>query len=163
MVRAEITRPPTATRNPAGRVLEVLGRLEDKGVDLKVVMAKYALPDAFPRGGRGGGGRACRSEVRDEDRAGRTDFRPWPTITVDPETARDHDDAISLDRMPQRATGCWRVHIADVAHYVRQGSRARPGGVPARHVRVLSRTASCPCCRTRCRAASAAWSTARTA
>ena len=45
---AEITRPPTATRNPAGRVLEVLGRLDDPGVDLKVVMAKYGLPDAFP-------------------------------------------------------------------------------------------------------------------
>ena len=48
MVAAEITRPPTATRNPSGRVLQVLGRLEDPGVDLKVVMAKYELPDAFP-------------------------------------------------------------------------------------------------------------------
>ena len=48
MVSAEITRPPTATRNPSGRVLAVLGRLEDPGVDLKVVMAKHGLPDAFP-------------------------------------------------------------------------------------------------------------------
>src|SRR5262245_10365197 len=48
MVVLEITRPPTATRNPAGRVLSVLGSLDERGVDLKVVMAKYGLPDAFP-------------------------------------------------------------------------------------------------------------------
>ncbi len=120
MVSAEITRPPTATRNPTGRVLEVLGRLADKGVDLKVVMAKHALPDSFPPEVEEEAARVPRS-VRDEDRAGRTDFRPWPTITVDPETARDHDDAISLDRLPN---GHWLlgVHIADVAHYVPEGS-----------------------------------------
>jgi ribonuclease R len=120
MVSAEITRPPTATRNPAGRVLEVLGRLEDKGVDLKVVMAKHALPDAFPPEVEEQAARVPQV-VRDEDRAGRTDFRPWPTITVDPETARDHDDAISLDRM---GNGHWLlgVHIADVAHYVPEGT-----------------------------------------
>ena len=59
--------------------------------------------------------------MRPADIAGRTDFRPWDTVTVDPETARDHDDAISLDRLNE---GGWRlaVHIADVAHYVRPGS-----------------------------------------
>jgi ribonuclease R len=121
MVAAEITRPPSATRNPAGRVLEVLGRLDEKGVDLKVVMAKYALPDAFPEDVEEEARRVPPS-VTDADREGRTDFRPWVTITVDPETARDHDDAISLDRM---GNGNWllAVHIADVAHYVRQGSR----------------------------------------
>jgi len=121
MVSAEITRPPTATRNPTGRVLEVLGRLEDKGVDLKVVMAKHALPDSFPPDVEEEAVRVPQS-VRDQDRVGRTDFRPWPTITVDPETARDHDDAISLDRLPN---GHWLlgVHIADVAHYVPEGSR----------------------------------------
>jgi ribonuclease R len=120
MVSAEITRPPSATRNPAGRVLEVLGRLEDKGVDLKVVMAKHSLPDAFPAEVEEQAERVPQV-VRDEDRAGRTDFRPWPTITVDPETARDHDDAISLDHM---GNGNWLlgVHIADVAHYVPEGT-----------------------------------------
>jgi ribonuclease R len=120
MVASEITRPPTATRNPIGRVLEVLGRLDEKGVDLKVVMAKYGLPDAFPAEVEAEATRVP-TEVRPEDLAGRTDFRSWPTVTVDPETARDHDDAISLDRLPN---GHWRlaVHIADVAHYVREGS-----------------------------------------
>lgn len=120
MVSAEITRPPAATRNPVGCVLEVLGRLEDPGVDLKVVMAKFALPDAFPADVEAAA-LAVPASVRPEDVAGRTDFRPWATVTVDPETARDHDDAISLDRMPN---GHWllAVHIADVAHYVRVGS-----------------------------------------
>jgi ribonuclease R len=120
MVSAEITRPPTATRNPSGRVLEVLGRLQDPGVDLKVVMAKYGLPDAFPQEVEAEAARVP-SQVGPADVAGRTDFRPWTTVTVDPETARDHDDAISLDRLPH---GHWRlaVHIADVAHYVREGS-----------------------------------------
>lgn len=120
MVSAEITRPPTATRNPSGRVLTVLGRLEDPGVDLKVVMAKFGLPDAFPEEVEAEAAKVP-SEVLPEDLHDRTDFRPWATVTVDPETARDHDDAISLDRMPN---GHWllAVHIADVAHYVRKGS-----------------------------------------
>jgi ribonuclease R len=120
MVSAEITRPPTATRNPSGRVLQVLGRLEDPGVDLKVIMAKYNLPDAFPAEVEAEAA-AVPSSVRDLDRVGRTDFRPWTTVTVDPETARDHDDAISLDLLPN---GHWllAVHIADVAHYVREDS-----------------------------------------
>jgi ribonuclease R len=120
MVLAEITRPPTATRDPAGRVLAVLGRLEDPGVDLLVIMAKYGLPDAFPADVEAEATRVP-TEVRPEDIADRTDFRPWDTVTVDPETARDHDDAISLDRLHE---GGWRlaVHIADVAHYVRPGS-----------------------------------------
>jgi ribonuclease R len=119
MVSVEITRPPTATRNPVGRVLQVLGRLSDPGVDLEVIVAKYGLPDAFP------------PEVEEEARhvahpagpaeeAGRTDFRGWLTVTIDPETARDHDDAVGIER---RQDGGYRlaVHIADVAHYVHEG------------------------------------------
>jgi ribonuclease R len=120
MVVVEITRPPTATRNPAGRVLEVLGRLDDPGTDLKVIMAKYGLPDAFPPEVEAQAARVPKA-VAPADVAGRTDFRDWDTVTVDPETARDHDDAISLDRLPG---GGWKlaVHIADVAHYVPPGS-----------------------------------------
>ena len=119
MVLAEITRPPTATRNPSGRVLQRLGRLEDPGTDLKVIMAKYGLPDAFPAEVDAEAERVPKT-VRPADIAGRTDFRDWDTVTVDPETARDHDDAISLDRLPG---GGWKlaVHIADVAHYVPPG------------------------------------------
>src|SRR6266446_2143294 len=120
MVLAEITRPPTATRNPIGRVLQVLGVITDPGVDLKVIMAKYGLPDAYPPEAEAEAERVPKA-VRPEDLVARTDFRPGATVTVDPETARDHDDAISLDRLPH---GHWLlgVHIADVAHYVREGT-----------------------------------------
>jgi ribonuclease R len=119
MVSAEITRPPTATRNPVGRVTEVIGVLTDPGVDLRVIVAKYALPDAFPAAVEAEAGHVARPVGEDEVR-GRTDFRGWPTVTIDPETARDHDDAVGIER---RADGGYRlaVHIADVAHYVREG------------------------------------------
>ena len=120
MVSAEITRPPTATRNPSGRVLQVLGRLEDPGVDLKVVMAKYELPDAFPAEVEEEAVSVA-SEPGEAEIRGRTDFRSWTTVTIDPETARDHDDAVAIERAPN---GHWRlaVHIADVSHYVRPGT-----------------------------------------
>jgi ribonuclease R len=118
MVAAEMTRPPTATRNPHGRVTAVLGHIEDPGVDLKVIMAKYDLPDSFPEEVEQEAGRAPNS-VRSEETVGRRDFRGWLTVTIDPADARDHDDAISIER---RGDG-WRlaVHIADVAHYVPEG------------------------------------------
>jgi ribonuclease R len=120
MVLAEITRPPSAARNPGGRVLEVLGRLEDPGVDLKVVMAKHGLPEAFPAEVEAEAARVAR-EPGPAELAGRKDFRPWLTLTIDPETARDHDDAVSIERL---AGSGWRlaVHIADVAHYVAEGA-----------------------------------------
>ena len=120
MVSAEITRPPTATRNPSGRVLQVLGRLEDPGVDLKVVMAKYELPDAFPPEVEAEA-ESVAQEVGEDEIRGRTDLRSWTTVTIDPETARDHDDAVAIERLPN---GHWRlaVHIADVSHYVRPGT-----------------------------------------
>jgi ribonuclease R len=119
MVAVEITRPPTATRNPAGRILEVLGRLTDPGVDLKVIVAKYGLPDTFPAEVEEEAGRVARP-VGPAEVAGRTDFRGWLTVTIDPETARDHDDAVGIER---RKDGGYRlaVHIADVAYYVHEG------------------------------------------
>jgi ribonuclease R len=119
MVTAEITRPPTATRNPVGRVTRVIGPLSDPGVDLEVVVAKYGLPDRFPPAVESEAERVARP-VSAADTAGRTDFRSWLTVTIDPETARDHDDAVSIEPRPD---GGYRlaVHIADVAHYVREG------------------------------------------
>jgi len=120
MVVAEITRPPSASRNPVGRVLEILGRLADAGVDLRVVMAKHGLPESFPADVEAEAERAPK-QVRPEDLEERTDFRPLSTVTIDPESARDHDDAVGLEGLPD---GGWRLalHIADVGHYVREGS-----------------------------------------
>jgi ribonuclease R len=119
MVAADMTRPPTATRNPVGRVTEVLGNLTDPGVDLKVIVSKYGLPDVFPPEVEDEALREARPVGADEV-SGRTDFRGWLTVTIDPETARDHDDAVGIER---RKDGGYRlaVHIADVAHYVREG------------------------------------------
>jgi ribonuclease R len=120
MVVAEITRWPTATRGPVGQVVEVLGPLDDPGVDALVVMRKHGIPDAH---GPAGLAEAARlgSEVRADDMTGRTDFRAWPTVTIDGEHARDFDDAISLEKT---VDGHFRlgVHIADVSHYVVEGS-----------------------------------------
>jgi ribonuclease R len=119
MVTVEVTQPPSAKRNPIGTVVAVLGRLTDPGVDLKVVMAKFDLPDAFPAEVDEEAERVARRPGAKET-AGRTDFRNWTTVTIDPATAKDHDDAVGVER---RKGGGWRlaVHIADVAHYVREG------------------------------------------
>ncbi len=120
MVTAEVTRWPTATRPALGRVVEVLGPLDAPGVDTAVIIRKYGLSDTH---GDEAVTEATRlgSVVRERDLAGRTDFRGWHTVTIDGEHARDFDDAISLDRL---ANGnFWlAVHIADVAHYVTEGS-----------------------------------------
>ncbi|HVH16848.1 MAG TPA: ribonuclease R, partial [Myxococcota bacterium] len=119
MVTAEITRPPTATRNPVGRITRVIGPLSAPGVDLEVVIAKHGLPDRFPPAVESEAERVAQP-VSPADTAGRTDFRGWLTVTIDPETARDHDDAVGIERRPD---GGYRlaVHIADVAQYVREG------------------------------------------
>jgi ribonuclease R len=118
MVTVEMTRPPTAKRSPVGHVTEVLGRIEDRGVDLKVIVAKFGLPQAFPAEVELEAARAPQA-VTPEETVGRRDFRSTLTVTIDPERARDHDDAFSLERT---ASG-WRlaVHIADVAHYISEG------------------------------------------
>jgi ribonuclease R len=120
MVTAEIVRWPTATRQALGQVVEVLGPLDAPGVDTAVIIQKYNLPDAH---GDEAIQEAVRlgSSVRERDHVGRTDFRGWPTVTIDGEHARDFDDAISIDRLPNG--NFWLgVHIADVAHYVAEGS-----------------------------------------
>jgi ribonuclease R len=119
MVVADITRWPTATRPALGRVTEVLGSLTDSGVDTAVIVRKFNLPDAHSEAAEAEA-RRLGTLVREKDLADRTDFRKWTTVTIDGETARDFDDAISIDRLPNG--NFWLgVHIADVAHYVREG------------------------------------------
>ena len=128
MVTVEILRWPTATRGPVGRVVEVLGRIEDPGVDTKIIIRKFQLPDEHGAAAREEARRltaGCEDPSRLDaaalDVAGRTDFRGTTVVTIDGEHARDFDDAISLERLPN---GHYRlgVHIADVSHYVADGS-----------------------------------------
>jgi ribonuclease R len=120
MVVVTVTRWPTATRGPAGTVSEVLGRIDEPGVDTQIIIRKYGIPDAHPPEVVAEA-QAIGSAVRDADRKGRTDFRPVTTVTIDGEHARDFDDAITLERLPNGHY--WLgVHIADVSHYVEEGS-----------------------------------------
>ncbi len=118
MVTVEITHWPTATRGPAGRVVEVLGDINSPGVDVQIIIRKYGLPDQHS-------GEAIleaeRLSLEERELAGRTDFRSWTTVTIDGEHARDFDDAVSIEEL---RNGHYRlgVHIADVSHYVNEGS-----------------------------------------
>jgi ribonuclease R len=119
MVTVEVTKWGTPTRGPVGRVVEVLGHIDDPGVDIEIILRKHGIPDehaaeAIQEASRLG------SAVKDRDIKGRTDFRDRLVVTIDGEDARDFDDAISIERL---ANGhFWLgVHIADVAHYVKEG------------------------------------------
>jgi ribonuclease R len=120
IVNVEITRPPIAGRPPRGRVLEVLGREDDPGMDLEIVVRKHRLPHVFPEAAIAEA-EAVEEPVQKGDSDTRVDFREMLTVTIDGETARDFDDAVSLELLPN---GRYRlgVHIADVSHYVREGS-----------------------------------------
>lgn len=120
IVHVELVEPPERGRAGVGRVLEVLGRREDFGVDVEMVIRKHGLPHAFPESVLVeaqnlaiGAGRATLE--------GRRDFRDLEVVTIDGETARDFDDAVWVDRLSDGAFAL-HVHVADVAHYVRPGS-----------------------------------------
>jgi len=120
MVVVEITRWPTPARAPLGRVTEVLGDIDEPGVDNEIIIRKYGIPDEH-RPEAVEEARRIGASVREKDLRGRTDFRPLTIVTIDGEHARDFDDAISLDVLPNGHF--WLgVHIADVAHYVPEGS-----------------------------------------
>ena len=121
IVVVEVTRYPTAREKPAGRILERLGASSvDSGMDVEIVIHKHDLPYIFPpevvREAD-----AIEPEVSEAQRAGRLDLRDVPTVTIDGETARDFDDAISLHRL-ENGNCELSVHIADVSWYVREGT-----------------------------------------
>ncbi|HEX4959731.1 MAG TPA: ribonuclease R [Thermoanaerobaculia bacterium] len=106
-------------RAPVGRVMEVLGDPETPGVDVLVVLRHHGIPEDFPGEVTDLAGRFP-ADPRPQDWAGREDLRERTIITIDGETARDFDDAVSIERLP---AGVFRlgVHIADVSHYVKDG------------------------------------------
>jgi ribonuclease R len=117
VVNVEVIRFPRGGEAPTGRVIEVLGRPGDLGVDIEIIIRKHHLPHVFPRDVLMEAEQRA-LPVQDTDLAGRHDFRHLPIVTIDGETARDFDDAVYVER---QSDGGWhlQVHIADVAHYVR--------------------------------------------
>ncbi len=120
VVNVELTRFPRGGVAPAGRVVEILGRPGEFGVDVEIIIRKHHLPYQFPEDVLAEARRAAQS-VREADLAGRPDFRHLPIVTIDGETAKDFDDAVYVTRL---RNGHWQlqVHIADVAHYVPRGA-----------------------------------------
>jgi ribonuclease R len=118
VVDVEITDWPTPTRPARGRVIEVLGREGDFGVDVEIVIRKHHLPHVFPPN--------VLQEARaaayldEEEVARRRDFRDLPIVTIDGETAKDFDDAVFVRQ--HGSTWELQVHIADVAEYVTPGT-----------------------------------------
>ena len=119
-VVVEITDYGTDSRNPEGRVIEILGHINDPGVDILSVIRRYELAVEFPEevyaeiehlG----------TEVAEADKKDREDLRGLLTITIDGEDAKDLDDAVSLRRL-ENGNFELGVHIADVSHYVRENT-----------------------------------------
>ncbi len=119
VVDVEITDWPTPSRSARGRVIEVLGREDDFGVDVEIVIRKHHLPHVFPPNVLDEARGAAHLDL--EEAARRRDFRELPIVTIDGETAKDFDDAVFVR---QYGGGTWelQVHIADVAQYVTPGS-----------------------------------------
>src|SRR6266850_7432141 len=117
VVNVELLCYPRGGASPTGRVIEILGRPGDLGVDTEIIIRKHHLPHSFSAEVLDEAARGAKP-VDEIQRAGREDFRHLPIVTMDGETARDFDDAVYVEH---RADGGWhlQVHIADVAHYVR--------------------------------------------
>jgi len=120
IVNVELTRFPNSAQKARGRVIEILGRPGDFGLDVEIIIRKHHLPHRFPEEVLAAA-TAAPQQVGAQDVAGRRDFRDLPIVTIDGETARDFDDAVLVEQLPNGHFQL-HVHIADVAHYVRPGT-----------------------------------------
>jgi len=111
--------------NPEGEIIEVLGPPDEEGVDMLSVLRQYNLPLSFPKKALQDAAALAKlrpqGEPLPEELAGRIDCRAHGVVTIDPDDAKDFDDAIFLRREGARQWRLW-VHIADVSHYVRLGT-----------------------------------------
>ena len=127
VVVVELTEPPALYGQPVGRVKEVLGEVDDPGMEIEIAVRKYGVPHEFSEAAIGEA-RALPDTVQPADRRGRVDLTDVPLCTIDGEDARDFDDAVYCE--PAVVTGRgkkpngWRllVAIADVSHYVKTGN-----------------------------------------
>jgi len=119
-VVVEITKWPEKNRNAEGRIIEILGYEDEKGVDVMSIIRAYNIPYEFPDEVIKEA-QAIPTTISEEEIARRRDLRSLRMVTIDGEDARDLDDAVSIEILPD---GNFRlgVHIADVTHYVKEGS-----------------------------------------
>ena len=118
VVDVEITDWPTQTQAPRGRVVEILGFEDDFGVDVEIIIRKHHIPHRFPDEVISEA-QAWEQRIPHGELERRHDYRELPIVTIDGETARDFDDAVYVERLDD-GNYQLQVHIADVAHYVRE-------------------------------------------
>jgi ribonuclease R len=123
VVVVELTEPPALFGQPVGRITEVLGEVDDPGMEIEIAVRKYGVPHIFSE--------ACLTQaaalpdkVRATDKRQRIDLTDIPLVTIDGEDARDFDDAVYCEPAKVGRSKGWRllVAIADVSHYVQTGS-----------------------------------------
>ena len=123
VVVVELTEPPALYGQPVGRVKEVLGEIDDPGMEIEIAVRKYGVPHEFSDSAMAQA-RALPDHVRSVDHKHRVDLRDVPLVTIDGEDARDFDDAVYCEPAKVGRAKGWRllVAIADVSHYVQTGS-----------------------------------------
>lgn len=117
---ARLTDWPSKAKNPFGEIIEVLGEEGDHETEMHAILAEYELPYRFPEEVLKAA-EEINPEISEDEIKGRSDYRDVLTFTIDPENAKDFDDALSVKQITPHK---WEVgiHIADVTHYVKPGS-----------------------------------------
>ncbi|HEY9223068.1 MAG TPA: ribonuclease R [Variovorax sp.] len=123
VVVVQLTEPPALFGQPVGRVKEVLGEIDDPGMEIEIAVRKYGVPHEFSEAGLAEA-KALPDKVRPADKKGRVDLTDVPLVTIDGEDARDFDDAVYCEPAKVGRGKGWRllVAIADVSAYVQTGS-----------------------------------------
>lgn len=119
-VVVKITKEGTVNKKPEGKVVEILGKIDEAGVDLLSIVKEYKLPYEFPVKVIEEA-KSIEKEVNKEEIKNRKDFRKEIIFTIDGEDAKDLDDAVNVEKT-ENETYILSVHIADVSHYVKENS-----------------------------------------
>lgn len=116
----KVTEWPDKAKNPIGQVLDILGKAGDNTTEMHAILAEFGLPYVYPQSVEKAADKIP-AEISAEEIARREDFQKVTTFTIDPKDAKDFDDALSIRPLKD---GLWEVgvHIADVTHYVKEGS-----------------------------------------
>ncbi|RZI40589.1 ribonuclease R [Herbaspirillum sp. HC18] len=122
VVSVELIEQPSRYTQPVGKIVEVLGDIDDPGMEIEIAVRKYGVPHEFSEAAKKLAAKLP-SEVREADLADRGDLRDIPLVTIDGEDARDFDDAVYCEPVKIGRSKAYRliVAIADVSHYVKPG------------------------------------------
>ncbi|RYF35127.1 MAG: RNB domain-containing ribonuclease, partial [Comamonadaceae bacterium] len=123
VVVVELTEPPSLYGQPVGRIKEVLGEIDDPGMEIEIAVRKYGVPHEFSEACIAQA-RSLPDKVRPQDKKNRVDLTDVPLVTIDGEDARDFDDAVYCEPAKVGRGKGWRllVAIADVSNYVETGN-----------------------------------------